>query len=294
MEAIMNKKFLLVPLVVLTLVSLACSVTINLPDTKTKVGDTVSETINVPLPANQAAPAEVSISFGAGTLKIQPGATEGIISGTARYNVAELKPVVTTNGNSVSVTQGSFKLKGLPTLGSDVINEWNLALANTPLSLVIKAGAYEGNYELGGLSINRLEVTDGASKVNLGFTNPNLVEMTTLKYSTGASEVKLSGLGNANVDAVSFTGGAGSYTLDFSGTLQRNMTVSIDSGVSSVTILVPTGVAAQVTSESSLTSVMSSSSWQQSGNTYQQSGSGYKITILVKMGAGSLQLENSK
>jgi hypothetical protein len=182
----------------------------------------------------------------------------------------------------------------LPNLGSNVVNAWDLALANAPMSLVIKAGAYEGTYELGGLSITRLEVTDGASKVSLGFSKPNLVEMSTFKYSTGASEVTISGLGNANVDAVSFTGGAGSYTLDFSGTLQRNMTVSIDSGVSSVTIRVPAGVQAQVTSESSLTSVITSSSWTQSGSTYEQSGSGYKITILIRMGAGSLQLDNSK
>ncbi len=290
----MNKRLWLVPLIILTLVSLACSVTINLPQTQTKVGKTVTEPINVPLPPDQSVPADVSISFGAGTLNIQPGATEGLISGMARYNVAELKPIVTSNGNTVSLSQGSFKLQGLPNLGSNVINAWDLALANTPMSLVIKAGAYEGTYELGGLSINRLEVTDGASKVDLGFSKPNLVEMSTFKYSTGASEVTINGLGNANVDAVSFTGGAGSYTLDFNGTLQRDMTVSIDSGVSSVTIRIPAGVPAQVTSESSLTSVNTSGSWTQSGSTYEQSGSGYKITILIRMGAGSLQLENSK
>jgi hypothetical protein len=290
----MNKKFWLVPLLIVTLVSLACSVTINLPEIQTKVGKTVTETISVPLPETQSVSTDVNISFGAGTLKIQPGATDALISGTARYNVAELKPVVTTNGNTVSLTQGSFKLNGLPNFGTNVINSWDLLLANTPLSLVIKAGAYEGTYELGGLSINRLEVTDGASKVNLGFSNPNLVEMTTLKYSTGASEVSINGLGNANVDTVSFTGGAGSYTLDFSGTLQRDMTVSIDSGVSSVTIRIPSGVPAQVTSESSLTTVVTSGDWQQSGSTYQQDGSGYKITILVKVGAGSLQIENTR
>ena len=51
------------------------------------------------------------------------------------------------------------------------------------MNLVIKAGAYEGNFELGGLSIHSLEVTDGASKVDVSFSKPNLVEMTTFKYS---------------------------------------------------------------------------------------------------------------
>jgi hypothetical protein len=290
----MNRKLFLIPLILLALVSLACSVTFNLPQTNSKIGQTVTDTVTVPLPADKQAVSDVTVGFGAGTLKLQPGATDALISGTAKYNVVELKPVITINGNSVSITQGNVKLTGIPSIGSNVINEWNLSLANSPMSLDVKAGAYEGTYELGGLSINNLEFTDGASKVDLSFSKPNAVEMSNFKYSTGASEVTVTGIGNTNADTVSFNGGAGSYILDFSGQLQRDMTVSVDSGVSSVTIRVPAGVPAQVTSESSLISVTTSGSWTQSGTTYQQTGSGYKITILVKMGAGSLQLENSK
>ena len=66
------------------------------------------------------------------------------------------------------------------------------------MDLSIDAGAYDGNMELGGLALKSLTVKDGAASVNLSFSEPNLIEMSRLSYSTGASEVKLSGLANAN------------------------------------------------------------------------------------------------
>ncbi len=289
----MNKKIILVPLMILIMASLACSVTFNAPQIQVATGETTTESIVVPLPVDKTSPSNLTIQFGAGTLSVQPGATEALVNGTVKYNVAEFKPVVSSDSNGVTISQGNLKVNGLPALGSKVINDWSLNLANSPMSLTIKAGAYTGNYELGGLSITSLEVTDGAAKSTLAFSKLNMVAMSSLSYSTGASEVTITGLGNANVSDVSFNGGAGSYILDFSGQLQRNMTVSVDSGVSSVTIRVPAGVAAQVTSEGALVSVTKSGAWQQQGTTYEQPGSSYRIVILVKMGAGSLQLENN-
>jgi hypothetical protein len=72
------------------------------------------------------------------------------------------------------------------------------------------------------------------------------------------------------------------------------MTVNIDSGISSVTIIVPPGTSAQVNTADSLISVSSSGGWEHLGNTYQLSGSGYTISVEVKMGAGSLKLATGK
>jgi hypothetical protein len=290
----MNRKMIILAFVTLALVSLACSININLPDTQVKTGPTVTDNINVPLLTDKQAIADVTLNFGAGKLNLQTGATGELISGTATYNVADFKPVVTIDSNNINIEQGNFKLIGIPTIKSNIINDWNLSLGNSPMSLLIKAGAYTGSYELGGLSIHSLEVTDGASKVDLSFSKPNLVEMTTLKYTTGASQVSLTGLGNANVTDLSFNGGAGEYTLDFSGQLNRDMTVSIESGVSSVTVIIPEGTNAQVITDNGLSTVSTSGSWQQNGTNYHLIGSGNTITIQVKMGAGSLRLETSK
>ena len=71
--------------------------------------------------------------------------------------------------------------------------------------------------------------------------------MSLFKYSTGASNITLEGLANANCSQFIFRSGAGAYTLDFSGELTRDMMVTIESGVSSITIIVPEGTSAVLT-----------------------------------------------
>ncbi len=290
----MNRKMFFIPVIFIAVVSLACSVTFNLPQTNVKTGPTGTDNINIPPLADSTSTANVTLGFGAGKLNLTPGSADALVSGTVTYNVADFKPVITTNSNDITINQGNLKINGIPSLNSNVVNTWDLAFGTSPMNLVINAGAYEGDFELGGLSLHSLAVTDGASKVDLSFSKPNLIEMTTFKYSTGASQVSVKGLGYANVSDVTFSSGAGGYTLDFSGQLQRDMTVTIESGVSSVTIIVPNGVPVSLSSESSLVSVSTTGGWEQMGNTYQLSGSGYKITIHTKMGAGSLKLETSR
>jgi hypothetical protein len=146
--------------------------------------------------------------------------------------------------------------------------------------------------ELGGLSLQALHVTDGAAENELSFSEPNLAEMDTLTYETGASKVSLFGLGNANFSQLSFKSGAGDYTLDFSGELQRDGTVEVESGLSNVSIRVPEGVAARLTVTGGLSNVDAGGSWQGSGNDYTLSGTGPTLTINVEMGAGNVQLDN--
>ena len=160
------------------------------------------------------------------------------------------------------------------------------------MQLTINAGAYQGDLELGGLALKSLEVSDGAADVRVNFSEANLVEMDTLRYITGASNVKLGSLANANFASMIFRSGAGDYTLDFSGSLQRDAVVTIESGISQVVIVIPIGTPASVNFNGGLTSVTKSSQWSQSGNTYTQPGEGPKLTINVDMGAGNLELRS--
>jgi hypothetical protein len=291
LEATMNKKMILLAIVMLALVSLACSININLPSTNIKTGPTVTDPIYVPLPKDAGTTTDVEINFGAGNLTLKPGAKDALVDGTATYNVPDFKPIVTIQNDNVSINQGDFNFEGIPSFKQDITNDWNLKLGSSPMSLVIKAGAYKGEYELGGLSIERLEIGDGAAKGDLSFSAPNLVKMSSLEYTTGASEVSLKGLANANTSDLTFRSGAGNYTLDFSGELQNDMDVNIESGVSSVTVIVPKGTNAQVITDSGLMTVSTDGSWNHSGDTYLVTGSGYTITLHVKMGAGNLKLE---
>jgi hypothetical protein len=161
-------------------------------------------------------------------------------------------------------------------------------VSDTPLDLTVQAGAYEGNLELGGLSLKSLTVRDGASHVDISFLEPNQTEMSLLRYETGASDVKLAGLANANFSTLTFSGGAGNYTHDFIGELQRDATVTVEAGLGNLSLIIPENMDTVVTMEGTAVNISSGSGWAQNGQKYTQKGSGPSLTILVKMAAGNL------
>jgi hypothetical protein len=278
----------MIPIIlILSLVLAACSFHIDLPVTQ-KVGPTVIDEINVPLPADSTQTVDLTLKFGAGTLKLHPGAST-LVSGTATYNVSDFKPTVTVNASTVSIVQGNWKLTGIPDF-SNLKNEWDLALGTAPMNLTIDGGAYQAEYELGGLALANLALSDGAADTKLNFASPNLAEMSLLSYSTGASNVSLTGLGNANFASLEFDSGAGNYTLDFSGTFQRNGSVHIGTGVSNLTLVIPSGLPVQLTVDGGLSNVTHDSSWIRNGNVYSQAGTGPQLTIVVEIGAGNLTI----
>lgn len=278
----MNVKIVSV-ILVLALASLACGFSIDLP-ARQKAGPEVKESITVADPRSDET--RLTISFGAGKLTLSPGSdAQNLVDGTAIYNVEDLKPKIQKNGNSVEILQGDFHK--LPPF-DDMKNEWDLKLSDTPLDLTVQAGAYEGNLELGGLALKSLTVRDGASHVDLSFLEPNQTEMSMFRYETGASDVKLAGLANANFSTLTFSGGAGNYTLDFSGELQRDAVVTIESGLGNLSLIIPQDVDAVVTVEGAAVNINHGSGWSQNGQKYVQNGSGPTLTVLVKMAAGNL------
>jgi hypothetical protein len=275
----------LIIILIPTLVLTACSFQISLPVTQ-KVGPTVTDGINVPLPADATQTVDLSLKFGAGTLRLYPG-TGALVSGIATYNVSDFKPTVTIDASTVRIEQGNWRLTGIPEI-SKIKNQWDLALGNTPIALTIDAGAYHAEYELGGLTLTNLTVSDGAADIRLNFASPNLTEMSLLSYKTGASNVSLTGLGNANFSSLEFDSGAGNYTLDFSGQFQRNGSVHIGTGVSNMTLVIPSGIPVQITVNGGLSNVTHTSDWTKNGNIYSQAGTGPQLTIVVEIGAGNL------
>ncbi len=272
---------IILAILVLALASLACGFSIDLPE-RPKAGPEVEESITVADPESDET--RLTISFGAGTLTLSPGA-KNLVEGTAIYNVEDLKPEINKNGSSIEIKQGDFK--ALPPL-DNIKNEWDLKLGSMPMDLTIKAGAYDGKLELGGLALKSLTVKDGAANVDLSFSELNQTEMSVLRYETGASDVTLTGLANANFSTLTFSGGAGNYTLDFSGELQRDAVVTIEAGFGDLSLVIPEDVDAVVTVEGAALNVNHSSGWTQNGQKYTQKGSNSTLTIVIKMSAGNL------
>ncbi|HSL47311.1 MAG TPA: toast rack family protein [Anaerolineales bacterium] len=249
------------------------------------------ETLTLNEPRSSVGILDVIFDMALGELNLSNGADE-LLDGEIRYNVADWAPTVVRSNDSLTISQddGDYTRQGFP--GDDIVNVWDVRLGNVPMNLVVSAGAYDASMNLSGLPILRLTVQDGASQVEVRFDELNPEEMDRLSYQTGASEITFIGLANANFAEMNFDGGAGEYSFDFSGDLQRDAAVTIDVGLSSVRIIVPSGVSAQVDVEGGPGRVNANGTWQTEGDTYVNPGSGPQLTITVNVGAGDVHLAN--
>lgn len=270
---------------ILALASLACGFNVDLPNAP-EPGPEVIDKISVNYP--DAEEVNLQLSFGAGDLTLAPGADK-LVDGTATYNYEDFKPEVIEEEGNIEVKMGDVNFPGIPSF-DDLKNEWDFKLGTEPMALSVDSGAYDGTFEFGGLALTSLSIDDGAANVELAFSEPNQAEMTSFTYNTGASDVSMTGLANANFSIFDFSSGAGDYTLDFSGELKRDASVKIETGLSNVIIIVPEGVHAVVTVEGGLSNVSAGSGWSRSGSFYEQEGEGPTLTFVIEMGAGNLTL----
>lgn len=282
----MRKMMITLAIAAVLLVTLSCSFTVNAP--KVTTGETKTFTVNEPAPTGNE-PVKVDVQMGAGKLNIAGGAAN-LVEGTIRYNVFAWEPKITREGSLINIHQTTEKQIKIP--DDNVVNEWDLKLGSTPLDLAVSAGAYEGTMDLSGIALTNVAIKDGASKATIQINSENPVEMDTFEYQTGASQVKIAGISNANASTFKFDGGAGDFTLDFSGKLQRDLTVEVKTGVSSLTIIIPNDIPARVTISGGLNNISPQGTWTIAGNSYEKSGTGPKIEITLEMGVGSLTLVN--
>lgn len=288
----MHRKKAIAAILGVALLILACDLTINLPTRREQTMPLVTEEIRIPPPENVEAVADVDLGFFGGTFLLNPGSSDALISGTISYNIDALKPSVRIEDTRVKITQEDDLGNLIPRLGDDIENNWDLKIGPFPMDLRISAGGYKSEMELGGLSLRSLRISEGAADTSLSFSSPNLVEMENLRYDTGASKSVITGLSNANFSRMNLSSGAGDYTLDFTGVLQRDATVVIKTGLSNIEIIVPEGIAAQVMVTGGLSNVNVHDAWEVSGNVYTNSGEGPRLVISVEMGAGNLELRN--
>jgi hypothetical protein len=278
------KKTILIVITLLIITTMACTFSVNVPRVETGDLQTVDISENAPDNNNTG---YLSIFMGGGQLSIN-GHGDQWVTGKVDYNIPLWQPKVTRNNANLEISQDTKENIGLP--NNKIVNNWELMIGDVPTDLVVKAGAYKGNLDLSGIPITNLEINDGASQAEITFDQLNPTVMKSLIYKTGASQISLYGLANANFDEMQFDGGAGSYTLDFSGDLQHDTDISVNFGLGDVKIIIPKGVPAQVIVDGGLNNVELTGTWSIDGSVYNVNGNGPKLYFRVKMGLGNLQL----
>ena len=190
---------------------------------------------------------KVSIKFGAGKLDLI-SEEEDVFKGNFQYDKSILKPNIQYEvlGETGILTLSQSIKKDLD-LPFPYKNRWNLKLpSGIPLQLYINTATYSGDIDLTNLQVEKFYLTTGASQTNIIFDQPNLIDLKNINVKTGASAIKMLGLANANFDEMNFTGGAGSYTFDFSGELTKKSKVNISVGAAKIILKIPSNMGTKI------------------------------------------------
>ena len=257
---------------------------INVP---VKVGEMQSRQETVPLSETELATVEVL--FGSGSLKVKAGDSDDLFSGRFRYNIEEWEPQVTYKDGVLVVEQGGSPISP----PGDVRNTWELEFSpEIPLEMDLKAVGALGDMDFTGLQLTRLDLDLGAGDFDVRFDKPNGVEMSNLTLDAGASQLNVTGIGNAGPKRMTVQGGAGEITLDFTGAWPQSADVRITAGVGAITLYLPDDVGVRVEPEGKLTNV-NVDGLRRRGSAYVNDAFGEaetELRIKVTTGFGTLHL----
>ena len=278
------KKQFIAAILVLIIAGFACSI----QNLQMETSETRTVNINEPLP-DTLTETEILFNMSGGKFNLSPG-TDNLAKGQITYNIKQWEPEFTRSENRFQIKQvNPFKISGIPT--DDIINTWDLALSTAlPINLTIEGGASKNNFDLTGLQLTNLNILQGASETLVRFDQPNPSSMEDLSFKTGASSAEIYGLANANFNTMSFSGGAGNYTLDFSGQLTHDTYVEIKAGASNLKIVIPAGMRAQVNNISSVSVINTEGTWLLTNDTYTTLEEGYLLTIDLNLTVGNVNL----
>lgn len=164
-----------------------------------------------------------------------------------------------------------------------------------PLSLKIGLGAGKGRFDLSGLKVENLKVSAGASSAELECNEPNPISCDNVAIESGVSKLTANGLSNLNFRKLKFSGGVGSYTLDFSGKLQQKAYADVEVGLGSIVVYVPQNMPTKIiTDESWFSSVDVDDCFDKMRKgTYVTEGfeqSDRNLTIKIGSGLGSIKI----
>lgn len=244
------------------------------------------------IPLGNEESAQVEIRFGTGELWLAAGEPEELFSGKFRYNVEEWEPEISYRNGRLRIEQGGLDRDlGFPS--GNAHNKWELEYSpDIPLDIEIKAGAGEGELDFTGLRVAELEMDVGAGDFVVRFDEPNPTAMRDLTVNAGASELEISGIGNAGPQRMTVQGGVGNVTLDFTGAWPRSANVYVTAGVGALTLRLPDNVGVRVRVAGALSSV-DAPDFHRSGNDYVNDAFGEaetELDIRVTTGVGSVRL----
>lgn len=108
-----------------------------------------------------------------------------------------------------------------------------------PISFELELGAGKGDIDLTYLQVKDVKISTGASSVTMKCSKPNPINAEDISIESGVSKFVANDLSNLNFRNLKFSGGVGTYKLDFDGKLRQSAEAQIEVGLGSINIYVP-------------------------------------------------------
>jgi hypothetical protein len=256
------------------------------------------------VPYNNERELKVSIESAFGRVNVNKGDDEKIVQieivrdseygdplKYIEYDVRDKIGYLTVPSDGDHSGKGSFHISGFESRKTylDFTNK-------LPISFDIELGAGRGNFDFTGLIVKDLNISTGASSVEVAFDKLNPATIDNMNIETGVSKFKARNLSNANFNSMHFSGGVGTYYLDFGGRLNKEVDVSIEIGLGTLTVEIPDYIGAKVLYEKNwlsgidLDNEFSEKSENEylTNNYYSSRG---KMNIKIEAGLGSVKVK---
>ena len=206
----------------------------------------------------------VDVEYGAGRLSVAAGTTEQLYQARLRYDASAFEPVTSYSDGQLQIGMKDAELRGRKLEAGSLDLQLN---PNVALDLDLAFGAAEAKIDLGGLRVRSLEISTGASKTDLAFSQLNPIAAERVVLQVGAAQFIATGLGNANTGRLSVEGGVGDIDLDFTGALTSDMNISVEMGLGHLTLRLPREVGVRIQKDGILSSIKGAALVQR-GNVY--------------------------
>ena len=231
----------------------------------------------------------VDVEYGAGKLTVRPAGDGTLYRAALRYDATSFEPRMSYDNGRLRVGIDSPELRGRNVEGG------TLSLHLSPralLNLDLAFGAAEANVELGGLHVEQLEISTGASMTQLSFSQPNRTEAESIELQVGAARMEARGLGNARAARLSVEGGVGEIDLDFSGEWSRDLDATVEMGLGKLTLRLPRGLGVRIEKDGLLASI-DAEGLTKRGNVYITPGfdsAARKLTMDIDAAFNTIQI----
>lgn len=238
----------------------------------------------------------VDVTYAVGELHFVPAESGDLYRMELRYDEEKFAPVREYDPDAGVLRLGLRSLHGHVSINRgrrDQLPSLDIALTQeVPLTLRFEVGAAEADAEFGGLELRRLAYKTGASESHVRFSRPNPVDCDALTFEVGAAEFTATGLGNANCRRMSFRGGVGDVTLDFTGQWRNSADATAKVAIGSLKLMLPRDLGVAITLNRFLASFDREGFTKRGGVYYSDNyaSATYRLNLTVETAFGGIEV----